>query len=250
MGDHSFSILDWPGWEYLIRKDPDMGAAARSLFRSKRLRKIAEGKEPVKLEEGRPRVVVHIMPNHALEPAAEIDLYAAGAIKAEQMWPMHANSCGPVWPNFDGLINVARDASGEYSYVQLFHDGTVEAVNASMIRKRDDVLSFTGSLFEREVFNVVLKSAALQKQLGVEPPVFITVSLLGVRGFTIRPDRDRFSDEGRSIDRDDLLVPEVAVENYDVDKNPAMRRIFNRVWNAAGWDGSPNFKDGEWILKS
>jgi hypothetical protein len=249
MDDNSFSAMDWPGLEHLLRKDPNFGAAARSLFRAKRLRKITEGREPVILEEGHPRVVVHLVPEGAPGPAVEIDLSSAGAIKEGQLWPMNVGSSGPVWPNFDGLLNVARNNDKAYSYVQLFRSGTVEAVNTSMIRRREDALSFTGSLFEREVFKVVLNSLALQKQLGVEPPVYIMVSLLGVRGFTIRPERDDFHGEGCPIDRDDLVIPEAAVESFDADKNPAMLRVFNRVWNAAGWEGSPYFEDGEWAFK-
>lgn len=248
MDDRSFPALDWPGLEHLLRKDPDFGAAARSLFRARRLRKVAEGREPVILEEGQPRVVVHLVPEGA-PGTAEIDFSSAGTIREGQLWPMHAGGSGPVWPNFDGLLNVARHNDSAYSYVQLFRGGAVEAVNASLIRGRADALSFTGSLFEREVFKVVLNSLALQKQLGVEPPVYVMVSLLGVRGFTIRRERDDFSGEGRPIDRDDLVIPEAALGSFEADVIPAMLRVFDRVWNAAGWEGSPYFEEGEWTLK-
>jgi hypothetical protein len=245
---NGLGAFDWPGWELLIGERPDMSTLARNIFREKRLRKIREGKEPVTLSE-HPRVVLHILPGKPLDPDVGIDHTAPDLRMVDRMHPM-GGSFGTVWPNFDGFISFSMDKETAYSYVQLFRDGTIEAVNTGILRKYNDSAAFSGVSLERAVFEVLPKYRVLQKELGVEPPLFIMLSLLGVRGYTMGIRGQSYYDEYRPIDRDDLIVPEAIIESLDDDIDKVMRKVFDRVWNSAGWPRSPNFdENGKWTVR-
>ena len=54
---------------------------------------------------------------------------------------------------------------------------------------------------------------------------------------------------GNTIDRDHLLVPEIVIEDIEQSAEQILQPVFDAVWNAAGWDASPNYEPtGEWRL--
>jgi hypothetical protein len=56
----------------------------------------------------------------------------------------------------------------------------------------------------------------------------------------------------RTINQDNLILPEVLVENTDIAIESAMRSSFDMIWNAGGWqrsfsyDESGRFKNENW----
>src|SRR4051812_21048965 len=105
-------------------------------FRDERITMILEGEVPVRMEEGA-RLVLHIIPRHAFDADKNIDL---SAIKQGRdfLWPIHGGSGGSVRYNFDGLLFDSTKDEYATSYVQLFHNGIVEAVNSSLLKNRTD----------------------------------------------------------------------------------------------------------------
>jgi hypothetical protein len=89
----------------------------------------------------------------------------------------------------------------------------------------------------------------IQKQLAVEPPLFIMLSLLGVKGYTMAVDPIRFlGHDLHPVDRDTLLVPEVMIDRFDISPAEFMRPIFDAVWNATGFPRSMNYgESGKWV---
>ena len=90
------------------------------------------------------------------------------------------------------------------------------------------------------------------RELGVESPVFLLLSLVGVGGY-------RMLQQGgprgyylklRQVDRDFLLVPEVMVESLEQnlqDLQQRMRPLLDAVWNAVGAPHSPHYDEsGNW----
>lgn len=65
----------------------------------------------------------------------------------------------------------------------------------------------------------------------------------GVKGYkiAIQKSEQHFVEYTNEIDRMNLIIPEVIVENFDSDLAEIMRPIFDTVWNAAGYIGSPNY---------
>jgi hypothetical protein len=49
------------------------------------------------------------------------------------------------------------------------------------------------------------------------------------------------------IDRDMLLLPEVVIENYNVEAQHILKPCFDSIWNACGLSESLNYdENGDW----
>ena len=87
------------------------------------------------------------------------------------------------------------------------------------------------------------------RTMGRDGPLAIFLSFLGVRGYTMTQSAAFFG-SGRRIERDDLILPEILVE--DIVENPTqiLRPAFDMVWQACGHRQSLNYdEDGEWSPK-
>jgi hypothetical protein len=82
--------------------------------------------------------------------------------------------------------------------------------------------------------------------MGVVPPLVVMATLLGVRGCHIV--RGNSHDTYPPIDRDDLLLPDVMVEEYGHEPATILRPDLDAIWQAAGWRRSFNYNgDGRWV---
>jgi hypothetical protein len=140
-------------------------------------------------------------------------------------------------------------SASAHSYLQIFRNGSIEAVDAFLLRSREGERTISSVAYERDLLDALLRFLSIQKQLGVEPSLLIMLSLLGVSGYTmaVDPRRFRWSDI-HPIDRDSLLIPEVVIESFECDPVEVMRPIFDAIWNAAGWPRSMNYDAaGKWV---
>src|SRR5260370_32510778 len=95
-------------------------------------------------------------------------------------------------------------------------------------------MSFSGEKYERKLLEAVKRYTVLQKFLGTEPPFFIMVSFLGVKGYRIFIQMSGYDAEFTDkIDRMNLIIPEVMVENSDVNLSHGMKPIFYTSLNTA-----------------
>lgn len=220
-------------------------------LRAERLGIIVAGETPVAVPEG-PKMVLHVVPISAFDPGARYHLH-----QITDPWSMTRPLCSTGITdsryNFDGFLTYDRlDASSEdISYLQIFRNGALEAVDTTIFyyAKKSQKKHIAGVAYEREILDALPRFLAIQEKLGVEPPLFVMVSLLGILGYTIIVDRATFpAAERDKIDRDTLLTPEVLVETFVADAAQVMRPIFDAIWNASGWGGSPNYdSEGKWV---
>ncbi len=95
-----------------------------------------------------------------------------------------------------------------------------------------------------------------QKELGVEPPIFLRLALTGLSEFVIeQPSQSSRSPEylpwyrleNYTIDHDPLVLPDVLIEDYATAPDVILRPILDALWNAGGYPECPHFdKDGKW----
>ena len=214
-------------------------------FRDERIAMILEGEVPVRMEEGA-RIALHIVPRLAFDADKDIEL---SSIKQGRdfLWPMNGGNSGSVRYNFDGLLFDSMKAECATSYVQLFHNGIVEAVNSSLLKNRTDRRMIASFLFEEEVRKIVTSSSAVFKKYGVEAPFYILLSLLRVKGYYMALSRSDY-DESYPIDRPNLLLPPAVFDSFESDVDQVLLPVFNRVWNASGVARSPNYDENDrWI---
>jgi hypothetical protein len=214
-------------------------------FRSERIHVILEGTIPVVMEQ-EARIALHVVPKKAFDESTEVDLSIL--IRDDQsLRPIHANGWGRLRYNFDGLLSVDSANGRARSYVQIFHNGCIEAVNTSLLKKHNDRLSIPSLTFEEELQKFLAASLPFLKKLAVEPPLYVMLSLLQVKGYYMGIDRGYYDDEIVPFDRDSLLVPESVMESFNDDIDHLMHPILNRVWNACGVAKSTYYdENGHW----
>lgn len=218
-------------------------------FRIERISKILSGETPVPFIDSA-KIVIHIIPVVSFNPHQLYDLKVIDS-NPYMLKPVNSASLGSRkrW-NFDGLLSFSTYPGYEdraCSYVQLYKNGIIEAVEGYMLdpKRRQDNLLKIHPIYEKVLIESVREYLKIQRTLNVDLPIFIYLSLLKVKGYSISYDLFLRSD---FIDRENLFIPEVIIENYDVDISLALKPCFDFVWNACGepqsfnYDENGNFK--------
>jgi hypothetical protein len=200
-------------------------------FRVERLGMIVAGESPV-MGNSNPKTILHIVPAGAFDPARRFDLSHID-YQDKGPKPMCCGNWGDRY-NFDGLLIYSDDEKGIFSYAQVFHHGSIEAVEASYIEKGKPKHEIRITVLEDQIATNLSRYLNTQQRMGVEPPLFIMLSLLGVAGYKLGGSDNIWGAAGHPIDRNDLIIPEVMVEEYGCDPYQVMRPIFDAIWNAGG----------------
>ena len=155
--------------------------------------------------------------------------------------------------NFDGLLSYSpiSDSGSTNSYIQIYRNGIIEAVESSIIRIFEGK-KVIPDWYEAEVLGVLDRIKLIYNELGINSPLIVLLTLIGVKGYRVEASgryimslRDR-----NIIERDILVIPEVVVEEDEFDSKVSMKPIFDTVWNSSGWPQSLNYNEkGEWIKK-
>lgn len=218
------------------------------MFRSDRIGKIIANEAPRPLS-GSAQIILHVVPLISFD--TEKDFYEVGKLLSEtsKIKPIYTSG----WDyriNFDGLLSYKpiTDRNKYTSYIQIFRDGKIEAVDENLLRPTaEGDLSMSGVGIEREIINQLSRVFEIYKSLEVSPPLFVMLSLVGVSGYIMTVKSVMFSDNNYPIDKDILIIPEIYVEN--IEKNPAeiLKPAFDSIWNATGKHRSPSYdKEGKW----
>ncbi len=218
-------------------------------FRDSRLGHILAGETPVSLKSN-PKSVLHLLPPTSFDRSTHIDL-ATSAQRMSQIQTIHTNGLSSRY-NFDGVLAAFGDKEDEprYGYLQVFRNGAIEAVDAITFELWNEQRVFSSFEFEKYLIEAVDKYLQLQKAIGLEPPIVLMLSLLGVKGHTLQSNiwRRIFP---KPIDRDDLLLPDVLIEDYSASAASILQPVFDAVWQASGLPRCLNYDDkGQWIGKS
>jgi hypothetical protein len=105
--------------------------------------------------------------------------------------------------------------------------------------------------FEQILCHALSVYLQTQETLGVDLPIFVMVSLLGVKDYKmVYVGQWPQGQLNYPIDRPNLVLPEVLIDSFDCDPAEVMKPIFDTVWNAAGWKGSMHYDAaGKWKLQ-
>jgi hypothetical protein len=213
-------------------------------FREDRISKIFANETPVPFYDNA-KIVLHLIPIISFDPAQRYELNKITSYP-EKLKPMvqfgfHSRH------NLDGFLTYSRDKEGKsYSYVQLFNNGIIEAVEGRYLgpRENEGNLSIRGTAYEIQLIKSLSIYLSALKEIHVELPIFIFLTLVGVKGYFMSVGQGMFKERGEyEIDRDILLLPEVIIENYNTAAGDVLKPCFDAMWNACGFLKSPNYDD-------
>ena len=217
-------------------------------FKLDRLAKVFANETPVPFYDNA-KIALHLIPITSFNPAQAYDIggVVSGSIK---MVPIYCSGWNDRY-NLDGVLAYSWGKEKKsHSYVQLFRNGIIEAVEGSLLEPQEEQLVIPSIAYERELISSLKEYLSVLKTLNVEPPIFIFLTLLGVKGFSLALKRGHYDNEGYKIDREILPLPEVVIDNYDVSAEKVLQPCFDSIWNACGFPRDLYYDDkGEWHRK-
>jgi hypothetical protein len=216
-------------------------------FRNDRIAQIACGQMPIPMPPGA-KTVLHLMPVSAFELGREYDLTV---VSSSDMQPINVYG----WDhrrNYDGFVSFSGDRNSGIveSYAQLFRNGIIEAVEAGLLRPHEEKIGIPSIAFEARIVEAFNQYITLLCRLGVDFPVWVGLSLLDVKGYWMFVRESLWHSTTYAIDREELVIPEVAVEGVKASGENVLKPAFDAIWNACGYKCSLNYdEDGNWKLK-
>ncbi|MBI5679362.1 MAG: ATP-binding protein [Methanobacterium sp.] len=217
-------------------------------FREDRLSNIIADEGPVGMNNSA-KTVIHIIPLNSFDPGQISDLNNIYN-NNQNFQPISTHKSKERY-NLDGLIAYTERTS---NYIQIFRDGIIEAVDENLLDTRYDGNVIPSGIYEKEILEAIKKYLAILEDLGVETPILIFISLIGVKGYAMATNARAYKLEHLRphylIDRDVLLLPETLLENYGIEIEKSLKLSFDSLWNACGYPESRNYnEDGDWDPK-
>ena len=218
-------------------------------FRDERLSRIVADEGAMRLT-GSVRSVLHVVPFSAADPTFRIDLncFLSRGVEWQSLYALMWHDA---LPSFDGyLFRGEMSTSGAGRYLQVFRNGAIESVGSSEPRPKSDMRCIRMEYLESRSRAALFAAIDCYRHLGVEPPVFVMYALCGVKGMVVGSPNTDMREDGvfMPLNRDTFLVQERLLESLDANADALLHPMFDEVWNASGWPGSPNWDSGhKWL---
>jgi len=218
-------------------------------FRMERVSKVAHHSTPVPIQdEGRPVLILHLIPLAAFASHFSISI-GAESDRLREFNPIGFEPrAGTSRLNLDGRVNCAghdRDRDPRWqSYTQIYRTGIVEAVEALNYADRNGQ-RFLYPTYETDLRETLPNHLNLLTMLAVPTPIYVFVSLIRVGGCRLMYERSTSSRD--SVDREDILLPEVVIEDGGVPVDNILKPMLDMIWNAVGHETCPRYDaKGKW----
>jgi hypothetical protein len=208
-------------------------------FRLDRIANIDADQTPVPLPGGG-RLVLHVVPLSAFSVAAGLEPRWLAELHPDQfpLFPLANHGWTSQKFNFEGLVRYTGSYLSQQdisAYIQVFRNGILEGVDASLLMPYHGKLLVPSVAFEEGILGSARNYLSSLQRLRIDPPFALMLSLLRVSGYQISFEMGGHRPVVGAFDRDTLLIPEQIIEGFDADLPSIMKQTFDMVWNAAGW---------------
>ena len=159
----------------------------------------------------------------------------------------HYNYGSDNWPNLEGIVSVVKQQGDRFrmGYLQIYRNGIFEAVDSDLLSGRYNTKGIPERSYELMLVEGLGRYLQYMKTLGVEPPILIVNTLIGVKGLYLAENIDK------KFHKNILRLPQVRIESYKIDLPKVMKPIFDRLCNAGGLYHSPNYDENNvWLLEN
>ena len=214
-------------------------------FRNERaISLLTESFQAVNIKQGG-KLLLHILPLSAFA-GSSANLIAPKVELSTQFPPLG----GGGWShklNIDGFVTYSEDRErNSVSYCQLFRSGIVEAV-VVLVPRGDGDLILPSLWYEQEILKSTKRYLASLSKFSIEVPLYLALSLVGMKGYRLGVGQELFQSGGDTLDRSLVILPEVVIDDFEADITEALHPTFDMVWNAFGYEQSHNYDPkGKW----
>lgn len=199
-------------------------------FRAGRLMRLRTDEAPAYLPPTLPVMALHLIPLSAFTSGAQVEVRR---IDTARQLPVIGHTSEQYRRNLDGMLSFYGDSASIFSlaYTQLFSNGIIEAAVAAATSS--DKKEFYSGWFELKAIKAIHDYLALYKQLGVGTPIYLFLSLIGLRGWRMPYAFGPFKELTDPFDRDAAMFPEMVLPELLL-SIPQHQAFIDRVWQAFG----------------
>lgn len=211
-------------------------------FRLERISKIISNEAPISLKS-EPKMILTVIPLSAFDNYDQFDLNKIEEnVRIKRAFGEHHRY------NIDGYLSYyQRDDLTKYT--QLFRNGIIEHMHANLHESTPDNSKklIQSKRFEQTLMKMMDYFISIYKSTGIEPPFVIFLNMLGFKDYSMNVQYDYYITDEYPVDRNNLMTPEILLQNLNANPRQFMRPMIDAVWNAAGWHQSPSYDEsGEW----
>jgi len=225
-------------------------------FRQERVQRIQTNEEtPVSLIDGG-KVILHLLPLASFTTLTEFDVMK---LRREAQFESTSNSHESKI-NLEGIVIAPYFEKITTLYTQVFRNGCIERVIClnSLEGLIEDDKDFSSRNVEEHIIKSLSDYIGFYSKLGIDLPIYLFLTLINVKDYKFHIDTDfRIIHEVRrkiigdnkiTFDRNNLVFPEIIINDYKQLPEEILRPTLNLVWNSVGLTRDFNYdEDGKWI---
>ena len=209
-------------------------------FRAERINKAVRAEHPIRLN-AHSTLLLHILPVSAFDQTSVVDLNAPALqqyyVTSARSFDVRQAQKGRF--NLDGYLKHVEEMGDKGqtaipSYVQFFRTGAVEYATSL-----DNPLSKNlPENFGKFTCNECGKLLTVMREMGVQPPIFASMTLSCVNGWYIYPPQDGATTaigSRQPFDRHPLILPETMIADFGISQTELLRPTLDALWQAGGW---------------
>jgi len=210
-------------------------------FRRERIGAIRSGTRGHLTPPPGPTIIVHVVPFESFRSGFALDLEAAMKQAQGVLLPLGTGSNGHLY-NLDGIY-CFDDLPACNAYTQVFRNGIIETASRRLLTQPQGRKLIPCGAVPRDVLQYVKSAIAFYQRVNVPPPLVAVMSLIGVAGYEFATSTEMgVGYYTHRADRDDLLLPEVLVQNFTTAPVDVCRPMFDALFNAAGFPKWPEYE--------
>lgn len=213
-------------------------------FKDSRISSLLINETPIPFEKW-PKIILHIVPIEAFSINPPLTNYSKDEINIK-LKPLYCswwnNKINMNWI----LTYQSWSKKDSTSYTQFYRKWIIEVVNSWILEYWDK--EFHISAIEKELINYIKTCLKLLRENNISAPIFLFISFTDIKGFCIPENGFNFHFDGEKNIDDNIFLPEIYVENYDIEIEKLLKSTFDILWNCFWVSKSYNY-DKNWNYK-
>ena len=207
-----------------------------SNFIDGRIADILSDNGPIAISKG-PKIILHLIPVNNFHNQNQLDLSTLKRLpNIKNFKPIDGYSIKAPRINFEGLLTFNNQWNLETDgYLQVFHNGTIESVNTSILHHQIGEELFVPSTIFKDKFLLGFSNhLKLLEALSVDFPLLVSLNIFGLKGYqlALRGGRANFTDS-IVLRRNHLKFPEIIIEKK-TSVESIIESYLRQFWNAFG----------------
>lgn len=229
-------------------------------FRMDRVARVISGDTPVNLPRGA-KMIIHVIPLSSFTSNKTLDLSNYNKYpmlnwisKINTIYNHRSQSYEHRERfNIDGYVRHTghgnENDNESAGYVQVFRNGALEVVDWLLINHYDKTKQAAYWYNENGsgLKSFIDSSIDFYKYVGIDCPIIFMLSFVNAAQMKINL-RSYLSSESSAFGRDNILMPDVTIDNYNEGSLGVLKFFLDSIWNAGGYAKCPYFdNDGNYI---